>query len=84
MACNFSFDLNESAEAIVAKAKDAIGKAGGTFTGDDTSGDFVLSNFAGKIVGSYILSPTKFDIVISDQQMILSCSLIEQELRKFL
>ena len=41
MACNFSFDLNESAEVIVAKAKDVINKAGGTFTGNESSGDFV-------------------------------------------
>ncbi len=83
-ACNFSFDLNETAETIVSKAKSAISKAGGTFTGNDASGDFVLSTFAGKIVGSYTVSPTKFDIVISDKPMFVSCSLIEQELKKFL
>ena len=84
MACNFSFDLTETAETVVAKAKGAIDKAGGTFTGNEASGDFVLSTFAGKIVGSYTVSPTKFDIVISDKPMFVSCSLIEQELKKFL
>lgn len=84
MACNFSFDLTETAESVVAKAKGAIDKAGGTFTGNEASGDFVLSTFAGKIVGSYTVSPTKFDIVISDKPMFVSCSLIEQELKKFL
>ena len=84
MACNFSFYLNKSAEVIVVKAKEAISKAGGTFTGNDSSGDFVRSTSAGKIAGSYTVSPTKFDIVIADKPMFVSCSLIEQEMKKFL
>ena len=84
MACNFSFDLNESAEAIVTKARSAISKAGGELSGDDSSGQFKLSTFAGKIVGSYTVSVNKFDVTISDKPMFVSCSLIEQELKKFL
>ncbi len=84
MACNFSFDLNESAATIVAKAKDAISKAGGTFTGNDASGDFVLSTFAGKIVGSYTVLASSLEIAITNKPIFVSCSMIEQELRKFL
>jgi len=83
-ACNFKFPVNESGGALVSKAKDAISKAGGQFNGDDSSGEFTLSTFAGKIVGNYNVTATAFEITVTDKPMFVSCSMIEGELRKFL
>lgn len=82
--CNFSIPFSGSVEQIVAKAKSAITNAGGQFSGDVAGGQFSLSTFVGSISGTYDVSESNLNIDISDKPMFLSCSMIEQELKKYL
>jgi hypothetical protein len=82
--CNFSIPVSGSVDELVAKAKTAITGAGGQFSGDVAGGQFSLSTFVGTITGSYDVSPSSLNIDISDKPMFVSCSMIEQELKKYL
>jgi len=82
--CNFSIPFSGSVEQLVAKAKSAIINAGGQFSGDVAGGEFSLSTFVGAIAGSYDVSQSNLNINISDKPMFVSCSMIEQELKKYL
>ena len=82
--CNFSIPFHGSVEQLVGKAKDAIRSAGGQFSGDVAGGQFSLSTFVGTISGSYDVSQSSLNIDISDKPMFVSCSMIEQELKKYL
>jgi hypothetical protein len=82
--CNFSIPFNGSVDQLVNKAKDAITSAGGQFSGDVAGGQFSLSTFAGTITGSYDVSQSSLNIDISDKPLFVSCSMIEQELKKYL
>lgn len=82
--CNFSFTLSQPASIMVNKAKTAIENAGGSFAGNDDSGTFTLSTMAGKIEGNYSINNTNFAINITSKPMFVPCSLIENELKKFL
>ena len=82
--CNLSIPFSGSIEQFVVKAKDAITSAGGQFSGDAAGGEFSLKTFAGTISGSYDVSQSSLNIDISDKPMFVSCSMIEQELKKYL
>ena len=82
--CNFSIPFSGSVEQLINKAKGAITSAGGQFSGDVAGGEFSLSTFVGTITGSYDVSQSNLNITIADKPMFLSCSMIEQELKKYL
>ncbi|MES0491377.1 MAG: hypothetical protein ABUK01_15390 [Leptospirales bacterium] len=82
--CNFSVDFKGSAEELVAKAKQAIEDAGGTFKGDTSSGSFTAPTPFGKIEGTYTISGQTINIAITKKPLIASCSLIEKKLKEYL
>ena len=82
--CNFSIPFPGNAEDIFARAQTAITGAGGKFTGDVGGGEFSLSTFIGAIAGSYTVNGSDMNVKITDKPMFLSCSKIEDELRKYL
>ncbi len=82
--CNFSINFNGNVEALVGKAKNAITGAGGSFNGDIRSGSFGIKTFLGEVVGLYEISNQQLNIEISKKPMLVPCSEIENQLRKYL
>ena len=77
--CNFSIPFSGSAEDVFSKAKAAVERQGGSFSGDAGSGNFSIQVF-GTISGSYSVSGNQLDIVIEDKPMMIPCSAIENVL----
>jgi hypothetical protein len=78
--CSFSIPFSGSPEQVYSKAKAAVEKQGGSFSGDSTSGNFSISVF-GNISGSYTVSGNQLDIVIEDKPMMIPCAAIENVLK---
>ena len=78
--CNFSIDFSGSAEGIYNKAKAAVEKQGGTFSGESNSGSFSINVF-GTISGTYTVSGNQLLIAIEDKPMMIPCAAIENALK---
>ena len=78
--CNFSISFSGSPEETLAKAKGAVEKQGGTFTGDASGGNFSINVF-GTISGSYAVSGNQLNIAIEDKPMMIPCGAIENVLK---
>jgi hypothetical protein len=74
--CNFNIPFSGNADSILSKAKSAIEKQGGRFTGDNISGNFSV-NVLGNIVGSYLISDQVMHVDILSSPMFIPCSQIE-------
>lgn len=81
MACDFSIPFSGNTETILAKARNAVEKQGGNFSGDANSGDFNVSVFGNKILGNYTISGQTININITDKPFMVPCSAIENFLR---
>jgi len=79
-ACHFSIDFTGSAEAVFSRAKAAVEKQGGSFTGDAHSGSFSLQVF-GTISGTYTVAGSQLQIQINDKPMMIPCAAIESALK---
>jgi len=82
--CNFSIAQTQPIEQLIDKAKNAIVSAKGTFEGDMEKGKFALSTPVGKIEGNYKVQPDSIVFEITDKPMMLACSMIENQLKKYL
>jgi hypothetical protein len=80
----FEATFTGPANETVAKAKGAIEKAGGTFTGNDEKGDFVVKTPAGTVKGTYAVRGQTFAVDITDKPFVVPGSMIEEQVRKFL
>jgi hypothetical protein len=78
--CNFTIPFSGSAEDIFTKAKAAVEKQGGTFSGNSSGGNFSISVF-GTISGTYTVSGQQLIIAIEDKPMMIPCSAIESALK---
>jgi hypothetical protein len=78
--CNFSISFSGSADEVYNKAKGAVEKQGGQFSGDAGRGQFSLNVF-GNISGSYTVSGSQLEISIEDKPMMIPCSAIENVLK---
>ena len=81
MACDFSISFSGNADAVVAKARNAVQGQGGNFSGDANNGNFNVSVFGNKIVGSYTVSGQTLNIRISDKPFMVPCAAIESFLK---
>ena len=78
--CNFSISFSGTAEQVYNKAKAAVEKQGGSFSGNADSGSFSINVF-GAISGSYSISGNQLNIVIEDKPMMIPCGAIENVLK---
>ena len=78
--CNFSIDFTGTAEDIFNKARTAVERQGGMFSGDASGGSFSIHVF-GTISGSYVVSGQQLNIAIEDKPMMIPCAAIESALR---
>ncbi|WP_437930078.1 hypothetical protein WMF37_12880 [Sorangium sp. So ce291] len=81
---SFSVPFSGSSQDIVAKAKSAIEKAGGQFSGNEGTGDFSVPTPAGTVKGRYAIAAQSFSVDITDKPFIVPGSAIESQVRKFL
>jgi hypothetical protein len=82
MSCNFNIPFSGSAAIIVQKARATVESQGGTFNGDENSGNLNVSFFGNTIVGSYIINGHALNVIISEKPFIVPCSTIESFLAK--
>ena len=78
--CNFSISFSGSAQEVFNKAKAAVEKQGGTFTGNEQGGSFSINVF-GDISGTYAISEQRLEIAIEDKPMMIPCGAIENVLK---
>ena len=77
MACDFSIPFSGNSESVLAKAKKAVQGQGGSFNGDESKGDFIVSVFGNKIIGNYIVNGQTLNVVITDKPFMVPCNAIE-------
>ncbi len=65
---------------MLAKARSAVEKNGGTFNGDTTSGSFEVS-VMGTIRGNYTVTGSQININVTDKPMLVGCGMIENFLK---
>jgi len=80
-ACNFIIPFAGPPNSVLAKAQTAIQSQGGTFTGDETGGNFYVSVMGNTIKGSYTVMGQDLDIVIESKPFLIPCSTIESFLK---
>ena len=80
--CNIAIDFNGESEELIRSAEQAISGAGGSFSGNNSEGKFAINSPLGKVSGTYTVIGQTFNISIVDKPFLVSCSKIEDELRK--
>lgn len=82
--CNFSIAFDGDAAQLVEKARKEIQKAGGTFNGNESAGVFALGTPIGTVKGNYTIKEQIFMIEILEKPLLVGCSRIETELRRYM
>ena len=80
--CTFKFNIDSNPVEIINKVKLKIESEGGSFTGDESEGNFNLPTPVGSIEGNYSANDNELKIDITKKPMMLPCSMIESELEK--
>lgn len=81
MSCNFSIPFSGNLQPVLDKARATVEEQGGTFNGDNNSGEFSLSAFGNNIAGSYAVNGSQLEILISDKPFFVPCNAIESYLK---
>ncbi len=80
-ACNFTLPFSGDAETVLDKAKKAVEKQSGSFTGDTSMGNFSVSFFGQEIIGTYTVAGSDLNIVIDSKPFMVPCNAIENFLK---
>ena len=80
-ACTFTIPFSGDAATILDKAKRAVEKQSGSFTGDINQGNFMVSFFAQEVVGGYTVTGNDLNIIIESKPFMVPCSAIESFLK---
>jgi len=78
--CNFSIPFTGTADDVFNKAKSAVEKQGGSFSGNNSGVNFSINVF-GTISGTYTVAGQNLDISIDEKPMMIPCSAIENVLK---
>lgn len=84
MACEFSIPFHQTPAELIAKAKQTIGGAGGTFEGTAEAGLFDLKTPLGTVAGNYTIQDGQLSVVIGKKPLMISCGLIKTQLQNYL
>jgi hypothetical protein len=79
--CNFIIPFTGEATIVLEKAKRAVEKQSGNFTGDTNQGNFDVSLFGQAIIGTYTVSGNDLNIVIESKPFMVPCNAIESFLK---
>jgi hypothetical protein len=80
-ACTFTIPFSGSSDEVLDKAKRAVEKQSGNFSGDTSQGNFSVSFFGQEIIGGYTVSGSDLNIVIDSKPFMVPCSAIESFLK---
>ena len=80
-ACTFTIPFSGDAATILDKAKRAVEKQSGSFTGDINQGHFMVSFFAQEVVGGYSVTGNDLNIIIESKPFMVPCTAIESFLK---
>ena len=80
-ACNFKIPFTGESTALLNKAKAAIEKQGGDFSGNDQSGKFSVTAMGNTIAGSYIVEGKDMVMTIDTKPFFISCDMVESFLK---
>ncbi len=80
--CNITIDFSGNSEELIRSAEQAISGAGGSFSANNSEGEFAINSPLGKVSGTFVVQGQSFNISITDKPFLVSCDRIEEELRK--
>ncbi len=80
-ACTFTIPFTGETSIVLDKAKKAVEKQSGSFTGDGNNGNFQVSFFGQEIIGSYTVAGNDLNIVIESKPFMVPCNAIESFLK---
>lgn len=80
-ACTFTIPFAGETSIVLDKAKNAVEKQSGSFTGDTNNGNFQVSFFGQEIVGGYTVAGNDLNIVIESKPFMVPCNAIESFLK---
>lgn len=80
--CNFSIPFTGTAEEVYGKAKAAVEKQGGSFSGDQQQGSFDVALMGNRIAGDYIVAGQDLQVSIHEKPFFVPCNAIESFLSK--
>lgn len=80
-ACNFNIPFTGEPSIVLDKAKSAVEKQGGHFTGNTQQGNFNVTFFGQEIKGSYTVLGNELLIDIESKPFMVPCSAIESFLK---
>jgi len=76
MACSFTIPFAGSASSLVATIRGKILANNGSFSGEDTSGNFSIQAVGASIEGSYAISGNEMEITVQKKPFFVSCNMI--------
>jgi hypothetical protein len=79
-ACDFTISFTGTATDFTENIKTKVQTQGGTFNGDEGSGNFSLSLFGSTISGGYTIQGTDMNIIIDQKPFLISCNQIQKYL----
>lgn len=80
--CNFSIPFSGSAEEVYQKAKAAVEKQAGNFSGDHQQGSFDVALMGNRIAGEYMVAGQDLQVTIHEKPFFVPCNAIESFLSK--
>lgn len=80
-ACNFNIPFTGDTSIVLDKAKSAVEKQGGNFTGNTQQGNFNVTFFGQEIKGFYNVMGNELQINIESKPFMVPCSAIESFLK---
>ncbi|MEO8762423.1 MAG: hypothetical protein ABI388_12565 [Bacteroidia bacterium] len=85
-ACpNFDVQFAGSTSDLITKMQQEVTSKGGTFQGNDLSGNISISvPGIGNIIGSYLINQQTITLSITDKPFFIPCSVIESQITKMI
>jgi len=76
-ACDLNINLTQPAADVVRKLKAKVIAQGGTFTGNEISGNIHVPIMGSHVSGTYTIAGQQMNMLIDHKPFFLSCSQIE-------
>jgi hypothetical protein len=82
--CNFKFPIPDISDESLATVKKTMQKYKGIFEGNTSAGHFRIPIGIGEIHGDYTVEDEIMYINITKKPIVVSCKVIEQQIKKFM
>ncbi|WNG17137.1 hypothetical protein [Cystobacter fuscus] len=78
MSSQFSVPFSSSPQTLVTQVQQMVQEAGGSFSGNDSSGNYTVPTPLGKIAGSYDITGQTASLNITQKPLLLSMDMIQK------